>query len=197
MFNPGRQAASRREIARHFMEIRLKFKRRDMGPGLCRDIARRPADAGTHIQNPRARLQLQNLQRLIHRIGSKIMILVKGRKLVHPQCGIRPNAKGRQLIVNAVDIGIKFHGLHVGIALQNAIIPTTRDKGQQGFRTMNIFNYLVPLAVAAVAVVLLLGLWNMMRGGSANRSQTLMRWRVLLQFAAIIIMMAGLWFANR
>jgi hypothetical protein len=62
---------------------------------------------------------------------------------------------------------------------------------------MNIFNYLVPLAVAAVAVVLLLGLWNMMRGGSANRSQILMRWRVLLQFAAIIIMMAGLWFANR
>ena len=62
---------------------------------------------------------------------------------------------------------------------------------------MNIFNYLVPLAVAAVAVALLLGLWNMMRGGSASRSQNLMRWRVLLQFAAIIIMMAGLWFANR
>jgi hypothetical protein len=62
---------------------------------------------------------------------------------------------------------------------------------------MTIFNYLVPLAVAAVAVVLLLGLWNMMRGGSASRSQNLMRWRVLLQFAAIIIMMAGLWFANR
>jgi Hypoxia induced protein conserved region len=62
---------------------------------------------------------------------------------------------------------------------------------------MNIFNYLVPIAVAAVAMVLLLGLWNMMRGGSPNRSQTLMRWRVLLQFAAIIIMMTGLWFANR
>jgi hypothetical protein len=75
--------------------------------------------------------------------------------------------------------------------------PTTYDKGQQGFRTMNIFNYLVPIAVAAVAVVLLLGLWNMMRGGSSSRSQNLMRWRVLLQFAAIIIMMAGLWFANR
>lgn len=62
---------------------------------------------------------------------------------------------------------------------------------------MNIFNYLIPLAVAAVAVVLLLGLWNMLRGGSASRSQNLMRWRVLLQFAAIIIIMAGLWFANR
>jgi ABC-type nickel/cobalt efflux system permease component RcnA len=62
---------------------------------------------------------------------------------------------------------------------------------------MNIFNYLVPIAVGAVAVVLLLGLWNMMRGGSASRSQNLMRWRVLLQFAAILIMMTGLWFANR
>jgi hypothetical protein len=62
---------------------------------------------------------------------------------------------------------------------------------------MNVFNYLVPIAVGAVALVLLLGLWNMMRGGSASRSQNLMRWRVLLQFAAIVIMMLGLWFANR
>lgn len=62
---------------------------------------------------------------------------------------------------------------------------------------MNIFNYLIPLAVAAVGVVLLLGLWNMMRGGSPNRSQTLMRWRVILQFAAILIIMAGLWFMHR
>lgn len=62
---------------------------------------------------------------------------------------------------------------------------------------MNIFDYLVPISVAAVAVVLLLGLWNMLRGGSANRSQTLMRWRVVLQFIAIVIMMAGLWFMNR
>ncbi len=62
---------------------------------------------------------------------------------------------------------------------------------------MNVFNYLVPVAVGAVAVVLLLGLWNMMRGGSSSRSQNLMRWRVLLQFVAIIIMMLGLWFANR
>ena len=179
------------------MKVGLQLKGRHVGSGLCRDIARGASNARTHIQNPRPRLQLQDLQRLIDRIGSKIMILVKGRELVHPKCGIRPNAKGRQFVVNAVDISVKFHGLHQDIALQKAIIPTTYDKGQQGFHTMNIFNYLVPIAVAAVAVVLLLGLWNMMRGGSANRSQTLMRWRVLLQFAAIIIMMAGLWFANR
>ncbi len=53
---------------------------------------------------------------------------------------------------------------------------------------------LVPVAVAAVAIVLILGLVNMMRGGSPNTSQTLMRTRVLLQFAAIIIIMGVLWY---
>ncbi len=55
----------------------------------------------------------------------------------------------------------------------------------------------VPVAVGAVAVVLLLGLWNMMRGGSANTSQKLMRMRVLLQLAAIIVIMAAVWIAAR
>jgi hypothetical protein len=56
---------------------------------------------------------------------------------------------------------------------------------------------LVPIAVLAVAVVLLLGLWNMMRGGSPSRSQNLMRTRVIVQFAAIVVIMAALWFAGR
>jgi Hypoxia induced protein conserved region len=56
---------------------------------------------------------------------------------------------------------------------------------------------LVPIAVAAVAVVLLLGLVNMMRGGSPNRSQKLMRLRVLLQFVAIIITMLAVWAMGR
>ena len=60
-----------------------------------------------------------------------------------------------------------------------------------------IVNYLSYIAVGAVAVVLLLGLWNMMKGGSPNRSQTLMRWRVLLQFGAIIVLMVALWLAQR
>ena len=51
----------------------------------------------------------------------------------------------------------------------------------------------LPLAVAAVALVLLLGLINMMRGGSPNRSQKLMQWRVLLQFIAIVITMLVVW----
>ncbi len=51
----------------------------------------------------------------------------------------------------------------------------------------------VPVAIGAVALVLLLGLVNMMRGGSGNTSQKLMRLRVLLQFVAIVIIMITLW----
>jgi len=50
-------------------------------------------------------------------------------------------------------------------------------------------RYIVVAALAAVALVLLAGLWNMLRGSSPNLSQTLMRWRVGLQFLAIAIMM--------
>lgn len=52
---------------------------------------------------------------------------------------------------------------------------------------------LVPIAIAAVAVVLLFGLINMMRGGSPNTSQRLMRLRVLMQFIAIIVIMLTIW----
>jgi hypothetical protein len=58
-------------------------------------------------------------------------------------------------------------------------------------------HYLVPAAIIAVAIVLLLGLVNMMRGGSPNRSQKLMRLRVLFQFIAIIIIMATIWAMGR
>jgi hypothetical protein len=52
---------------------------------------------------------------------------------------------------------------------------------------------MVPISVGAVAIVLVLGLVNMLRGGSADRSQLLMRWRVILQFVAIIVIMAVIW----
>ena len=50
-------------------------------------------------------------------------------------------------------------------------------------------HYLTIFAVIAVFLVLLAGLWNMMRGTSPSLSQTLMRWRVGLQFLAIVIAM--------
>ncbi len=58
-------------------------------------------------------------------------------------------------------------------------------------------HYAVPAAIFAVAVVLVLGLVNMMRGGSPNRSQKLMRLRVLLQFVAIVVIMATIWMMGR
>ena len=62
---------------------------------------------------------------------------------------------------------------------------------------MNMSNTLVPIAIGAVAVVLVLGLVNMMRGGSPNTSQKLMRWRVLLQFVAIVVVMLTIWLMGR
>lgn len=59
------------------------------------------------------------------------------------------------------------------------------------------FQYLSYVATAAVAVVLLMGLANMFRRGSANTSQKLMRWRVGLQAIAVVILMAAFYFTHR
>lgn len=61
---------------------------------------------------------------------------------------------------------------------------------------VSITNLIVGTGIAAVAFVLLLGLINMLRGGSPNLSQKLMRWRVGVQFAVIIIIMGILWYRS-
>lgn len=61
----------------------------------------------------------------------------------------------------------------------------------------NFVDYLVPLALLAVVFVLGFGLTNMMRGGSANLSQRLMRWRVILQFFTLVIVMIAIWLKSR
>ena len=58
----------------------------------------------------------------------------------------------------------------------------------------NAVRYLSMLAVLAVFLVLLTGLWNMLRGPNPNLSQKLMRWRVGLQFAALVIAMLLVYF---
>ncbi len=58
-------------------------------------------------------------------------------------------------------------------------------------------SIVLPVGVAAVAIVLLLGLINMMRGGSPNRSQNLMRLRVLLQFVVVVVVMFTVWLMGR
>jgi hypothetical protein len=57
-------------------------------------------------------------------------------------------------------------------------------------------NLLVGAAILAVVFVLFMGLANMVRGGSPNLSQKLMRWRVGLQFLAIVIIIGVLYFRS-
>ena len=57
-------------------------------------------------------------------------------------------------------------------------------------------NIPVFIAIGAVALVLLAGLANMLRDGSPNMSQQLMRWRVGLQFVAVVVIMAVLYFRH-
>ena len=57
-------------------------------------------------------------------------------------------------------------------------------------------EYISYIAVGAVLVVLLMGLASMFRRGSANTSQKLMRWRVGLQFLAIIVLMLSLYISQ-
>jgi hypothetical protein len=61
---------------------------------------------------------------------------------------------------------------------------------------MNLSASLVPIAVGAVAIVLLLGLANMLRGGNPNTSQNLMRLRVVLQFIAILVILGIMWWRS-
>lgn len=60
-----------------------------------------------------------------------------------------------------------------------------------------ILNVIVILAVGAVAVILLMGLWNMFRGQDQNKSQMLMRARVIAQAVALAVLLAALYFFGR
>jgi hypothetical protein len=74
-----------------------------------------------------------------------------------------------------------------------AAVARRRESGMANL----LYYYGVPIAVGLVAVVLALGLANMMRGGSPNTSQKLMRLRVLLQFVAVIVIMLTIWAMGR
>jgi hypothetical protein len=57
-------------------------------------------------------------------------------------------------------------------------------------------SLIVAIGIGAVTLVLLLGMINMLQEGSASRSQALMRWRIGLQFAVILIIISVLWFRS-
>ena len=60
-----------------------------------------------------------------------------------------------------------------------------------------IVTIITILAVAAVAVILFMGLWNMFKGGDQNRSQMLMRARVIAQAVALVVLLGALYFFGR
>lgn len=62
---------------------------------------------------------------------------------------------------------------------------------------MNITAVVSVIAVAVVAIILFMGLWNMFKGGDGNRSQMLMRARVIAQAVAIIVILGALFFFGR
>ncbi len=59
---------------------------------------------------------------------------------------------------------------------------------------MSTFTYTLAIIVMGlVAIVLVRGLFNMMKGNNPNLSNKLMQLRVLLQAIAIVLIMATLW----
>ncbi|RUT29404.1 twin transmembrane helix small protein [Arsenicitalea aurantiaca] len=61
----------------------------------------------------------------------------------------------------------------------------------------DLLNFAIVIAVVIVGIILLMGLWNMLKGGDGNRSQQLMRLRVIAQAVAVILMMGALFFFGR
>jgi uncharacterized membrane protein len=63
----------------------------------------------------------------------------------------------------------------------------------------NVFDILILLAIGAVAVTLLMGIYSLYRGGDFARSHSnkLMRLRVALQAVAIILLVAGMWWKSQ
>jgi Hypoxia induced protein conserved region len=61
----------------------------------------------------------------------------------------------------------------------------------------DLLRWILPFALAAVAIVLVFGLFNMLRGGNPNLSQKLMRARVILQLIALLIVMAVVYLAGQ
>ncbi len=64
---------------------------------------------------------------------------------------------------------------------------------------MNTFAILIAIALAAVVVVLIVGVFAMARGGEFNDKygNRMMRWRVALQALAVILMLVFVFMASQ
>ncbi|HLZ75315.1 twin transmembrane helix small protein [Phenylobacterium sp.] len=64
---------------------------------------------------------------------------------------------------------------------------------------MDIFSFLIPAALIAVATVLAIGIYALFRGGDFGRSYSnkLMRLRVVMQALAIAVLVGAVWWRGR
>ncbi len=60
-----------------------------------------------------------------------------------------------------------------------------------------VVTLITVVACLAVAAILFMGLWNMFKGGDPNRSQMLMRARVIAQFVALVVLLGAAYFFGR
>ena len=64
---------------------------------------------------------------------------------------------------------------------------------------MDVFSYLIPAALLAVATVLAVGIYSLFRGGEFGRSYSnkLMRLRVVMQAVAIAVLVGAVVWRSR
>lgn len=62
--------------------------------------------------------------------------------------------------------------------------------------TSTVLNFFGIIAMAAVVIVLLRGLYNMMKGGDGITSNKLMQARVLLQFVALVLVLLAVYISR-
>jgi hypothetical protein len=62
-----------------------------------------------------------------------------------------------------------------------------------------VFDFLIPAALTAVAIVLGFGIYALFRGGDFGRSYSnkLMRLRVVMQAIAVAILVAAVWWRSK
>ena len=87
-------------------------------------------------------------------------------------------------IIAFVAVGLYFYYSKLTQAISQMSLPSDPT---------TLISYAILIALAAVGIVLLHRLWSMVSGGSLNTSQRVMRWRVVLQFIALCLVMAALY----
>jgi len=91
-------------------------------------------------------------------------------------------------IIAFVAVGLYFGYDKLTQIISQASLPTDPT---------TLISYAILIALAAIGTVLLHRLWSMVSGGSLNTSQRVMRWRVVLQFIALCLVMAALYLSGK